>query len=118
MVALIFTITSGKLSAAVAVSRTTSIIRIGRVLVVAVESKIATAELPVVVEPAFCTNEALFPMEVMPTPEIVVVPDTTATLPIRVIDVVRDTATAADNFPEVIVKINATMHQYNNSLGI
>ena len=42
----------------------------------------------------------------------------TATLPIRVIDVVRDTATAADNFPEVIVKINATMHQYNNSLGI
>ena len=43
---------------------------------------------------------------------------TTITLPIRVIDVVRDTATAADNFPEVIVKINATMHQYNNSLGI
>ena len=42
----------------------------------------------------------------------------TATLPIRVIDVVRDTATAADNFPEVIVKINATMHQYNNSLGV
>jgi hypothetical protein len=42
----------------------------------------------------------------------------TATLPIRIIDVVRDTATAADNFPEVIVKINATMHQYNNSLGI
>ena len=47
--------------------------------------------------------------------------DSTATsgsLPIRIIDVVRDTATAADNFPEVIVKINATMHQYNNSLGI
>ena len=42
----------------------------------------------------------------------------TATLPIRIIDVVRDTATAADNFPEVIVKINATMHQYNNSTGI
>ena len=39
---------------------------------------------------------------------------TTNTLPIRIIDVVRDTATAADNFPEVIVKINATMHQYNN----
>ena len=36
---------------------------------------------------------------------------TTNTLPIRIIDVVRDTATAADNFPEVIVKINATMHQ-------
>ena len=47
--------------------------------------------------------------------------DSTATsgsLPIRVIDVVRDTATAADNFPEVIVKINATMHQYNNPLGV
>ena len=47
--------------------------------------------------------------------------DSTATsgsLPIRVIDVVRDTATAADNFPEVIVKINATMHQYNNAIGV
>ena len=43
---------------------------------------------------------------------------TTITLPIRIIDVVRDTATAADNFPEVIVKINATMHQYNNSTGV
>ena len=43
---------------------------------------------------------------------------TTNTLPIRIIDVVRDTATATDNFPEVIVKINATMHQYNNSTGV
>jgi hypothetical protein len=43
---------------------------------------------------------------------------TTATLPIRVIDVVRDTATAADNFPEVIVKINFGMHQYNNATGV
>ena len=43
---------------------------------------------------------------------------TTNTLPIRIIDVVRYTATAADNFPEVIVKINATMHQYNNSTGV
>ena len=43
---------------------------------------------------------------------------TTGSLPIRIIDVVRDTATAADNFPEVIVKINATMHQYNNALGV
>lgn len=43
---------------------------------------------------------------------------TTNTLPVRIIDVVRDTATAADNFPEVIVKINATMHQYNNALGV
>ena len=43
---------------------------------------------------------------------------TTNSLPIRIIDVVRDTATATDNFPEVIVKINATMHQYNNSTGV
>ena len=43
---------------------------------------------------------------------------TSGTLPIRIIDVVRDTATTADNFPEVIVKINATMHQYNNSTGV
>ena len=43
---------------------------------------------------------------------------TTITLPIRIIDVVWDTATAADNFPEVIVKINATMHQYNNATGV
>ena len=43
---------------------------------------------------------------------------TSGTLPIRIIDVVRDTATAANNFPEVIVKINATMHQYNNATGI
>jgi len=43
---------------------------------------------------------------------------TTITLPVRIIDVVRDTATAADNFPEVIVKINATMHQYNNPTGV
>jgi hypothetical protein len=43
---------------------------------------------------------------------------TTNTLPIRIIDVVRETETTADNFPEVIVKINATMHQYNNSTGV
>ena len=43
---------------------------------------------------------------------------TTNTRPIRIIDVVRDTETTADNFPEVIVKINATMHQYNNSTGV
>ena len=42
----------------------------------------------------------------------------TASLPIRIIDVVRDTATAADNFPEVIVKINFGMHQYNNATGV
>ena len=43
---------------------------------------------------------------------------TTNTLPIRIIDVVRDTATGSDAFVEFIVKINATMHQYNNSTGI
>ena len=42
----------------------------------------------------------------------------TSTLPIRIIDVVRETATGADTFVEFIVKINATMHQYNNSTGI
>ena len=42
----------------------------------------------------------------------------TNTLPIRIIDVVRETATGADTFVEFIVKINATMHQYNNSTGV
>jgi len=42
----------------------------------------------------------------------------TSTLPIRIIDVVRETATGSDTFVEFIVKINATMHQYNNSTGI
>jgi hypothetical protein len=44
--------------------------------------------------------------------------DTTNTLPIRIIDVVRETATGADTFVEFIVKINATMHQYNNPTGV
>ena len=43
---------------------------------------------------------------------------TTSSLPIRIIDVVRDTATGTDSFVEFIVKINATMHQYNNPTGI
>lgn len=42
----------------------------------------------------------------------------TATLPIRIIDVVRDTESAANVFPEVIVKINFGMHQYNTALGV
>ena len=42
----------------------------------------------------------------------------TNTLPIRIIDVVRETATGADTFVEFIVKINATMHQYNNATGV
>jgi glyoxylate utilization-related uncharacterized protein len=49
--------------------------------------------------------------------------DTTNTLPIRIIDVVRDTviinpSNGAETFVEFIVKINATMHQYNNSTGV
>ena len=44
--------------------------------------------------------------------------NTTSSLPIRIIDVVRDTATGSDTFVEFIVKINATMHQYNNSTGV
>ena len=41
---------------------------------------------------------------------------TTATLPLRVIDVVTETATAADAFVEVIVKLNT--HQYNSTTGV
>jgi hypothetical protein len=41
---------------------------------------------------------------------------TTATIPVRVIDVVPETATAADSFRELLVKINT--HQYNNTTGV
>jgi hypothetical protein len=44
--------------------------------------------------------------------------DTTSTLPIRIIDVVRDTATGADSFVEFIVKININTHQYTNPTGV
>jgi hypothetical protein len=40
----------------------------------------------------------------------------TATIPIRVIDVVPETATAADTYVELLVKINT--HQYNNTTGV
>lgn len=43
---------------------------------------------------------------------------TTNTLPYRVIDVVTDTATGTDTFVELIVKVNATMHQYETSTGV
>lgn len=43
---------------------------------------------------------------------------TTNTLPIRVIDVVPDTATAADTYVELIVKFNWGMHQYQNATGV
>lgn len=41
---------------------------------------------------------------------------TTATIPVRVIDVVPETATAADTFVELLVKINT--HQYNDTTGV
>lgn len=41
---------------------------------------------------------------------------TTNTLPVRVIDVVEETATAADEFVELVVKIN--LHQYNQATGV
>ena len=41
---------------------------------------------------------------------------TTSTIPVRVIDVVPETATAADTYTELLVKINA--HQYNNTTGV
>lgn len=43
---------------------------------------------------------------------------TSNTLPIRVVDVVPATATAADEFVELIVKFNAGMHQYQNATGV
>lgn len=41
---------------------------------------------------------------------------TTNTLPVRVIDVVPETATGADAYTEIIVKINT--HQYNSTTGV
>jgi hypothetical protein len=41
---------------------------------------------------------------------------TTATIPLRVIDVVPETATGPDTFTELLVKINT--HQYNNTTGV
>ena len=41
---------------------------------------------------------------------------TTATIPVRVIDVVPETATAADTYVELLVKIN--LHQYNDTTGV
>jgi len=42
--------------------------------------------------------------------------NTTSTIPIRVIDVVPATATGADAYVELLVKINT--HQYNNTTGV
>jgi hypothetical protein len=45
---------------------------------------------------------------------------TTATWPVRIIDVVPETHTAGNpgSYTEVIVKWNAGMHQYNNATGV
>ena len=43
---------------------------------------------------------------------------TTNTLPIRVIDVVTETASAADTYVELIIKFNWGMHQYQNATGV
>ena len=42
--------------------------------------------------------------------------NTTATFPIRIVDVVPETATATDTYVEMIVKINT--HTYNNTTGV
>ena len=42
--------------------------------------------------------------------------NTTNTLPLRVVDVVTETATAADTFTEILVTINT--HQYNSTTGV
>ena len=41
---------------------------------------------------------------------------TTATIPLRVIDVVPETASSAGVYTELLVKINT--HQYNNTTGV
>lgn len=41
----------------------------------------------------------------------------TSSLPLRVVDVVTDTANSSGNFVEFIVKFNAGYHAYNNATG-
>ncbi len=43
---------------------------------------------------------------------------TDSTLPVRVIDVVPETANSLGSYTEVIVKWNAGMHQYDNPTGV
>lgn len=43
---------------------------------------------------------------------------TTATLPVRIIDVVPDTVNSSGEYTEVIVKWNFGMHQYHTALGV
>jgi hypothetical protein len=42
----------------------------------------------------------------------------TAALPIRVVDVVYDTANSSGDFVEFIVKFNAGYHTYNSAVGV
>ena len=51
---------------------------------------------------------------------LVAISATTATngaLPVRIVDIVPDTANAAGSYTEVIVKWNSGMHQYQNAVG-
>jgi hypothetical protein len=43
---------------------------------------------------------------------------TTSSLPLRIVDVVPDTANASGNFVELIVKFNFGYHSYYNATGI
>ena len=43
---------------------------------------------------------------------------TTASLPLRIVDVVPDTANSAGAYVEFIVKLNFGYHSYNNAVGI
>jgi hypothetical protein len=43
---------------------------------------------------------------------------TTNTLPLRVVDVVRDTANAAGSFCELVVRIPLAAHSYHTALGV
>ena len=43
---------------------------------------------------------------------------TTSTFPVRVIDVIAETANASGSYTEVVVKWNAGMHQYTNPTGV
>lgn len=45
-------------------------------------------------------------------------PAVTSTFPVRVIDVVPETATSTTTYAEVIVKINFGIHQYNNATAL
>jgi hypothetical protein len=44
--------------------------------------------------------------------------NTTATFPVRVVDVVPETVNASGSYTEVIVKWNWGMHQYQNATGV